>query len=285
MNLSEDIKAGLQILEKSNFQEGTWEREHYNLAYLKTNERIDAYFSKFPLKNSSVLTVEASGDHLLQAALLGAKDITTFDKNRIAYYVGALKRAAVMALDRDMFLRYFWEFDKETAFQEEIYQQVRNYLEADVRTFWDTMYHKGMFQQNYVRLFIPGENILKNQDRSYLSPKHYEFVKEKLPKINYRFIDSDLLCLPMTLNKENRYQAMFFSNIFDWLYPLHGWKYRRFITDEMAPFLTDGGMCAVYYAFLDYSLEIKKNFKSSIPVPKEKGMGSEKSKVYIYRKK
>lgn len=285
MNLAEDIKAGLQMLEKNNFQLGTWDKSHYDLAYLKTNERIDAYFSKFPLKDSSVLTVEASGDHLLQAVLLGAKDITTFDKNRITYYVSALKRAAIMALDRDCFLRYFGEVDREGAFQEEIYQQLRSYLETDTRTFWDAMYHMGMFQQNHIRLFILGENILKNQERSYLSLNNYEIVKEKLPKINYHFIDSDLLCLPMSLTKEHQYRAMFFSNIFDWLYPLYGWKYRRFITDEMAPFLTDDGMCAVYYAFLDYSLEIKKNFKSFISVPKEKAMGSEKSKVYIYQKK
>lgn len=285
MNLSEDMKATLQMLGKSNFQEGTWDKEYYKLAYLKTNERIDAYFSKFPLKDSSVLTVEASGDHLLQAVLLGAKDITTFDKNRIAYYVSALKRSAIMALDRDIFLQYFGEVDRKKIFQEEVYQQIRIYLEEDTRMFWDTMYRIGMFQQNYFRLFLPGKNILKDQEESYLSSSNYAIVKEKLQKVNYRFIDSDLLCLPMTLTKENQYHAMFFSNIFDWLYPLHGWKYCRFITDEMAAFLTDNGMCAAYYAFFKEPTGFGKNFSFSLSVPKEIGIGSEQAKVYIYQKK
>ena len=77
--------------------------------YPFTTENISGYIDNFDLDGKSLLTVGSSGDQVLNAILLGSKDITLVDINPFAKYYFYLKMAAIMELEMDeylLFLRY-----------------------------------------------------------------------------------------------------------------------------------------------------------------------------------
>ena len=262
------------------------DRHHYGMTYLKTNEQLDGYFSKFSLSGKDVLTVEASGDQLLQAVLEGAKSVITFDRNRFTYYTSALKQAAVLALDYEEFRFYLGEdMTRGSGFSRDLYQKVREELNDDTRLFWDCLYNDGNFQdpkQNQ-KLFFQGVNVLLKHPDSFWNSSHFAKLKERLPQVDYHFYESDLLMLPAILPSNQKYDAMFFSNIFDWLFPLPVWRYHKFIDQKMSPYLKENGKCAVYYSLLADERKMKSKFPNSYPVQDE--MLQCNGKVYVYKKK
>ena len=65
-----------------------------DLIYPFTNENLFEYYNK-NLENKRVISVTSSGDHILHAALGGAKEIIGFDINRFCKYYCALKIALI----------------------------------------------------------------------------------------------------------------------------------------------------------------------------------------------
>ena len=49
--------------------------------YSFTTENISGYFNYLDFKNKNVLTVSASGDHIINAFYKGARSVTGFDIN------------------------------------------------------------------------------------------------------------------------------------------------------------------------------------------------------------
>lgn len=281
-HLEMDCEVALHLLKTGVILD----RQHYGMVYLKTNERIDRYFSKFALSGKDVLTVEASGDQLLQAVLEGAKSVTTFDRNRFTYYTSALKQAAVLTLNYDDFRLYFDE-DKihGDGFSKELYQQVREALQDDAKLFWDYLYCNGNFEdpkQNQ-KVFLTGANVLLKQPDSFWNSAYFAELKCRLSQVDYRFYESDLLTLPDVLPSGQKYDAMFFSNIYDWLFPLPVSKYYKFIDQQMSSYLSEDGKCAVYYTLLADDHRMRKKFPDSYSVPNE--MLHCKGRVYVYTKR
>ena len=103
----EDIEAALGLL---NHDKNFLRTSKYNMIYQHTNEELDYYMSKFPIRDGKVLTVAASGDQTLQAISLGAREVTTFDINKFTYYFTYLKYVASCVLEYDEFIKYFGYF-------------------------------------------------------------------------------------------------------------------------------------------------------------------------------
>jgi hypothetical protein len=76
--------------------------------YRMTTERIAGYLDVLRPQGARCLTVAASGDHLVNLFALGAEEVVTFDKEKTAGLVQALKIASIMALDFQEF-QNFWE--------------------------------------------------------------------------------------------------------------------------------------------------------------------------------
>ena len=75
-----------------------------------TSENLGSYLKKIPLENKSVLTIDSSGDDLLNSVFFGANDLTLCNINPYAKNYLYLKIAALISLD---FQEYCWFFLKK----------------------------------------------------------------------------------------------------------------------------------------------------------------------------
>ena len=79
------------------------------MIYIFTNENISAYLSEIKnMRNARVLTVAASGDHVFEAYLAGARHVDTFDYNYLQRHVMELKTVMIHNLPRADFEEFFY---------------------------------------------------------------------------------------------------------------------------------------------------------------------------------
>ena len=77
-----------------------------NPVYLFTNDNPEDILSNMNL-NGKLISVTGSFDHQLNAILMGAKNITSFDINNIAKYFAELKLQAIKHLSYEEFMDFY----------------------------------------------------------------------------------------------------------------------------------------------------------------------------------
>lgn len=197
--LKKDIDVAIKLLygEALNKEE----QLHYNQIYPWSNEGIDEYYNYYTLKQKRVLTITASGDHIIYATSAGAKEIDSIDINRLSKYYAALKIASIKAYTEDEFIDKFMIEINPNLFD------IKPFLSENEFTFWQEIMATNKFNSNYFSFFrTDGEpkpiNIDYNQTKKLL---------EKT-KINYFDISFD----KFVKQHQQGYDAIFLSNIIEW---------------------------------------------------------------------
>jgi hypothetical protein len=276
-DVEKDIEAGLSFL-NLNINRNLY--SNYSCAFCRTNENIDEYFSFFPINDGTILTVAGSGDHVLQATLEGAKNIHVFDKNIFSLYLTKLKVAACKGLKYHEFINYFYGDLDYSFYNKKYYKIIRKYLDNEALKFWDAMYYKGNFYDNWSSLFLMEDFRFNNGNNSFRKEDNYKNLKNYILDVSLTYYQFDLFELENYILENEKFDAIFLSNIYDWIKNKYGnkKKYEKFIKEELIKYLNDSGMIAVYVTacgYYDKSLE--NRFKDVIEFNK-------KDKVIIYKK-
>ena len=115
--------------------------------YSFTTENIAGYFEQLQFTNKDVLTVAASGDHIINALYKGAKTVIGFDINYLALIFTELKLVALENLDYKEFMDFFMINDEDNieknqnALNYAIYiNKLRKYLLKGTAENWDSLY-------------------------------------------------------------------------------------------------------------------------------------------------
>ncbi len=186
----------------------------YSKVYLFTTENIKGYYSKLDFENKKILVTCSSGDHILNAILLGCTDITCFDINIFTYYFMNLKYTAIKYLSYEDFIDFF---SPTNFFIDKIYYKFSEFLPSDVKAFWDSIFS---FQTNEIldSMFykIDYEKTKYNYNL-YLEKNNYIKLQKILLNnvININFYESNVLCLNRKI--KGLFDYMFLSNIIDYL--------------------------------------------------------------------
>ena len=98
-------KINLKEIDINNFN-------NLSQIYSFTTENIAGYFEYLDFTNKNVLTVAASGDHIINAFYKGAKEVYGFDINYLALIFTELKLVALQNLNYREFLGFFMINDK-----------------------------------------------------------------------------------------------------------------------------------------------------------------------------
>jgi len=215
----------------------------YGHVFVNTNEELSSYYKAFPIEGGKVLTVSSGGDHILQAAYNGAKEIDAFDKNKFAVYVAKLKVAAIKKLSCMDFQSFF--YDDICFFDFDIYGMVRDFLDDTTRLFWDSLYAKQVnFPGTAKNLFLP-DWYFDSTDFAYSIPENYYLTRERIESLQLNFYHASL---GKILNKENtsNYAAIFLSNIYNYLSRDDKGNYYTFIKGVLAERLSIDGSISVY---------------------------------------
>ena len=193
--------------------------------YSFTTENIAGYFEYLDFKNKNVLTVSASGDHIINAFYEGAQKVYAFDINYLALIFTHLKLVALEQLEYEEFLQFFMineknDIDKnKSALDYKIYiDKLRKFLSKNVANYWDTMYEN--FRNNgyelrnsYIFNNKYDNNNIKINSNIYLKNKfNYNRAKE-IVLINSNYKDINILNLPNVISCD----IVLMSNISDYI--------------------------------------------------------------------
>lgn len=228
-NIEEKIEKAIALItEEEKLKKQVKVDKLFNSIYPFTTENIKGYLKDYQVKNERILTVGASGDHLLNLLLLGANTIDYFDVNPFTEVFIELKIAAVKALDEEEFIDYFSSSDwtrNNPCMHFKQYQKISPFLKEECRLFWDTLYLElGGEEIRFSKLFDrdePSSRLLK-EINLYLEKENYSKLKAILLKNQYHlhFYEKNLKDLKEVLNK--KYKMIILSNIA---------KYLRFMYD------------------------------------------------------
>ena len=119
MENSKKIELAHKIVRGTYHNFGT--KEHFintSSIYRFTNEDITSYYHHLENKDK-VLTVIGSGNQVINGILAGTKNFDCFDISIFPEYYLYLNIAAIIALNKDEYLKYFLSDDREEVFSYE----------------------------------------------------------------------------------------------------------------------------------------------------------------------
>lgn len=199
--------------------------------YSFTTENIAGYFKYLNFKNKNILTVSASGDHIINSLYKGAKTVTAFDINYLALIYTEMKLVALEQLSYKEFIEFFMinkenDIDKnEKVLEYKIYKEkIRKFLSKDTIKYWDIIYktfnNDGYKLRNsYIFNNKYDNNDLKINSNLYLkNEKEYNRAKEKTKQKEIILINSDFKNIKeINLPNQVGYDITLMSNISDYI--------------------------------------------------------------------
>lgn len=189
--------------------------DRFESIYPFTTENIAGYMEELDLVNKKVITVTGSGDHVINAIVQGARNITTFDVNPLCEYYLDLKLAAIKYFEYEGFLEFLLNRENKCL----DYDSFRKLeLKDSSKDFFERKYFENNYDGKALRnslLFINKYFNLESKIKQnlYLDKKRYEELRGEIDKVIIRFISSNLKDLKLT----DKYDYMFLSNIADYL--------------------------------------------------------------------
>ena len=126
----------------------------FSKIYLMTTENIKGFLQQYDLQNKEILTVAGSGDQMLNAYLMGAKNVTCFDINPLAFFQVKLKKAAVCALNYEEFLEFFFpEFGR--LFDRYLFNKISLQLDQETNDLFNYFYSNFGSKEILEKIYYP----------------------------------------------------------------------------------------------------------------------------------
>ena len=244
MDLEKDIEVALQFLKGNYSARG---KNHYDMVYGMTNEKLNLYFKYFPIKDGNVFTVLGSGDFVLQSACCGSKSIYTFDYNPLSLHMGKLKIKSMDVLEWNEFINYYYNSNNLGFFKLKYYKKIREYLDNDTRLFWDNIYSKARSESEITDNLVMIDSINKNRNYDgFLNENKYYLTKKNLKNVDIHYYCFDVFDVLSKIPDNIKFNAVFLSNIFDWMNFEDKIKYPLFIKRDLDKRLDNDAMVAVH---------------------------------------
>ncbi len=259
--LENDINYAKKII-NGEYSEIIGEYTQFRRIFPFSNENIKTYFDLVDFEDKDVLSVLASSDQVFDMFLRGTKSIDTFDINPLCKYYFYLKKAAILALEKNDFIDFFTTCKNNAGYYElkktinkEMFSEITKYLKGDYLIFWDEIY-KILNEYNLLNFYYTCHsevNELVNRTL-YLDDTNYKLLKKSINSFDIKFIECNFKNLYYFLDK--KYDIMYFSNIADYListyktknYELIIYRYKRDI-EKIKTFLNYEGIILMHYLY------------------------------------
>lgn len=247
--------------------------------YTFTTENIADYLKYFDLENKSLLTVGSSGDQILNAYYCGTKDLTLFDVNEYAKYFVYLKIAAIMTLDYQDFINFFFKFEvdpisiNDKMFSKAIFnkiKQVLHFLDYDSYYFFEQLFNTYQSKDIRHNLFNDCEyrgKVIKGFNLYLKDEENYNKLKAIINGISFKYINGDIYKDDIV----GKYDNIFLSNLITYE-KLN--KFRLLLDELISNNLNDNGsllfayLWNIYYNSDDPGSHWKDVYK--MPITREK---------------
>lgn len=220
--------------------------ERFNSIYPFTSENIAGYMKDLDLTDKKVITVTGSTDHILNAVLQGATEITTFDINPLTKPYMDLKISALKNLSYEDFIKLLL-FESNMILDYRIISSLD--MSDESKIFWleqlskfnnngNELRNSSLFNLKY---FNPYSKLWQNL---YLEKNRYNLLKQQLKDAKITFINASLKDLKIDEN----FDYMFLSNISDYLNLMYNSDALRKYRDLLNEF--QERINTIYFAYL-----------------------------------
>lgn len=220
--------------------------ERFNSIYPFTSEHIAGYMKELDLTDKKVITVTGSTDHILNAILQGATEITTFDINPLTKPYMDLKISALKNLSYEDFIKLFL-FESNMNLDYSIISSLD--MSDESKMFWLEQLSK--FNNNGIELrnsslfntkyFNPYSKLWQNL---YLEKSKYNLLKQQIKDANITYINTSL----KDLKVDEHFDYMFLSNISDYLSLMYSCDILKKYRDLLIEF--QKRIDIIYFAYL-----------------------------------
>ena len=254
------VKEDIKFLDKVMSMKKITElyKNYFCWLYPFTNENINGYYSKIDFENKNVLTITGSGDHILNAFLLGAKEVDAFDSNPLAKYYTELKIASIKSLSLEEFILFFYNNSTfkipKYYLSKETYVKIRKNLYGKYLDFWDYVF-KNYNPKELYKSFLFTDDFLSLDALAYanlyFNIENYETLRRCLgdKKVEYHDISLEKIC-----DIEKRFDIVILSNVPAFLnkvYKSDFLKNFRDLIDKIKHFNTKIVVCYLYSNLLE----------------------------------
>jgi len=240
--------------------------EKFCRMYIMTTENIREFLTLYDLHDKDVLSVAGSGDQILNAYALGAKSVTLFDINPLAFAQAKLKKAAASTLTYEEFERFFSPEHKKTLFDSYLFDKLSECLDENTKDLFETIFtkHPGMdtFMNFYFRFYA---KFQKQKDLNYYlyDEENYKKLQAIIENKTLSFIETPITNLKSNIQKD-LYDFILLSNISDSIeriYDSNSLKQFKRLIHSLSKNLNKDGLIQVGYI---YNLYCSSNDK--IPI-------------------
>ena len=185
-----------------------------------TRENLGGYLKNIPLENKRVLTINSSGDDLLNTVFFGAKDVTLCNPNINTKYYLYLKIAGLLSLNYNEFQWFFLKHNmnmhkNNRMFSKKLFKKigpVLKIIDEDTYMFFEELFDINnprevrdtyFTDSNYHNKAIKNFNIYLRNENTYVK------LKEMIDKVNIDFINNSII----ETNLDREYDRILLSTI------------------------------------------------------------------------
>lgn len=195
----DDLEYTCNLVEKNK------ESANYRRVYYCSNENLEELFNNFSFKDKDVLSVLASSDQLIHAYYHGARQVDTFDRNKLTKYYYYLRKWAI-----EYNLEYYPnknELFKDHSYIYSLLQKVKckSRGEEEAYIYWSTYIKKVVSFNNsymYYACHIKKNNEIKDMG--------------KLKEIVAKPLSFELEDISAKVNLKKKYDVIILSNILEY---------------------------------------------------------------------
>lgn len=226
----------------------------YSKVYLSTTENIKGIFDEIDIEGKSILTVAGSGDQALNAFFKGAREVTLFDINPLAFLENDLKFAGVSALDYKEFSSYFTN-SSGNILNAKAFDKIAPELSGDAALYYDFLYTNYTPEEIYRKTIFSFYPTIHKLERlnAYMGEENFDKLKSIIKNKKLKRVEANVVDLPAYL--EDKYDVMLLSNISDSLEVIFDTNvlksYKRFI-HMLSKHLNKEGIIQCGYIYHNY---------------------------------
>ena len=243
LSVKRDIKEAKGIINDSD-KTKRFRYLKYSVIPIRGTENSRELFSQLECSFDKSLMVAGSGDQILEAIFNGAKEIYSFDINKLTKYGNDLKFAAIAALDYEEYISFYVDL-----FPDELYYKVRDFLNGDSLIFWDSIFNYCSNLVIFDRLFDTDHHSkITNSCFSVNLKESFYKIKEQIFKVSIIFTRCNLENISYQYLSSQQYDFIYLSNIYYYLHK-NPKEFSKLIKKSILPLLNKNGEALIHYLY------------------------------------